>query len=80
VAIKEVAECIRREYTYGGYVQWKIENDKICRVPMPEDTPANASATKKQVWERHIGVYAKRDNHLMANLETAFSLVMGKCT
>jgi hypothetical protein len=80
VTIKEVAQYIDREYLYGGVVRWKIKNEKRCKVPMPEDLTDDTMATKKRVWERHIDESFKCDNYPMDNLETAFSLVMVKCT
>jgi hypothetical protein len=65
---------------YGGDVHWTIDNEKRQKVPMPEDLAAEATATKKHVWGRRIEKYPKRNNQLMANLDTALSLIMGQCT
>jgi hypothetical protein len=75
-----VAEYVARKYVYGGDVRWTIKNEKRFTVPMPDYISANASTTNKRVWERCIDEFVKRDNRLTANLETAFSLVMGDCT
>jgi hypothetical protein len=80
VAIKEVAEYVGRDYVYGGDVHWTIENKKRFKVPMPADISTDASATNKRVWECRVDEFVKHDNCLTANLETAFSLVMGQCT
>ena len=52
----------------------------IVNIPMPKDTPTNATSTKLKNWEKRVDEYVKRGTQLCDNLESALSLNWGKCT
>jgi hypothetical protein len=57
VAMKEMAECIGREYTYGGDIRWGVERELMFTVYMPGEPATDANATANHIWERRIDEY-----------------------
>jgi hypothetical protein len=78
--MKEIAEYVGREYSNGGDIRYTVENEKMSVVQVSDDPIDKASASEERIWERRIDEYVKRENRLVANCETVYSLMMGQCT
>jgi hypothetical protein len=78
--MKDIAEYVGREYSIGGDIRYTVENKKMFVVQVPAYPIDKASASEKHIWEQRIDKYVKRENRLVANCETVYSLMMGQCT
>ena len=79
-------ECIRTTTAYlstklegGGNVKTSIWNGKVFNPAWPDPVGPNAAATKAMLQAKY-GTRAKRVKKLRINLNTAYSLVLRKCT
>jgi hypothetical protein len=77
---KEIAECVGREYQYGGNIRWTIENLERFKEEEPKELDTTATGVQKRMWERRVDEYIKRENKLRENCRTAYSLVTGQRT
>jgi hypothetical protein len=70
LSMKDVAFYVGLTFTYGGDLNWTIEHTKKFVVPEPDDIDAKTiSATDKNIWEKRVDEYVKRDVILEENCE-----------
>jgi hypothetical protein len=84
-SMKEFVRYVGREYLNGGDTKSTIENEKLYVIAIPKDPvvadgETESSASTKRIWERQLDEYARRDNHLTSNFQSAYSLMLGQCT
>jgi hypothetical protein len=80
VTMKEMAEYIGSNFTYGADIRWSLEHEKEFVVPKPISLDATADAIDKRIWEKEIDEYVKRKAKHGDNCRTLFSLILGQCT
>jgi hypothetical protein len=56
VTIKEMAENIGINFTYGADIRQSLEHKEEFMVPKPISLDATADAIDKRIWEKEIGV------------------------
>jgi hypothetical protein len=79
VVTKEIAEYVGREYAYGGYMRWTIQNPKHYVEEGPEELGETKSIVKKRMFEKRVDEFIKRETKLKENCQAAYSLVLGQC-
>jgi hypothetical protein len=61
LSMNEIAEYFGRTCTYGGDMQWTIENEQKLKIEAPKDLPDEIkSATAKRIWEKRVDEFIKR--------------------
>jgi hypothetical protein len=58
--MKEMAEYIGSNFTYGADIRWSLEHEEEFVVPKPIILDATADAIDKRIWEKEIDEYVKR--------------------
>ena len=76
---REISEYIGKEYTNGGDVQWLIEKGKQKTTEPPSSLATNATDVDKDFFKVDVSKYIKRRNRPRENLESSFTLILGKC-
>jgi hypothetical protein len=77
VTMKEMAEYIGSNFTYGAYIRWSLEHEEEFVVPKPIILDATADAIDKIIWEKEIDDYGKRKAKHGYNCLKLFSLILG---
>jgi hypothetical protein len=50
VTMKEIAEYIGSNFTYGADIRWSLEHEEEFVVPKPISMGTNADAIDKRIW------------------------------
>jgi hypothetical protein len=80
VTMKEVAEYIGSNFTYGADIRWSLEHEEEFVAPKPTILDATPDAIDKRIWEKEIDEYVKRKAKHGDNFRKLFSLILGQCT
>jgi hypothetical protein len=80
VTMKEMAEYIGSNFTYGADIRWSLEHEEEFVVPKPISLGDTADAIDKRIWEKEIDEYVKRKAKHGDNCRNLFSLILGQCT
>ena len=64
----------------GGDVRWMLEREKLNTLVPPASLETSTTDVDKEIFKVEVSRYMKRRNRQRANLESAFTLILGQCT
>jgi hypothetical protein len=77
ITMKEMAEYVGSNFTYGAEIRWSLEHEEEFVVPKPITLDTTADAIDKRIWEKESDEYIKRKAKHGDNCRKLFSLILG---
>jgi hypothetical protein len=79
VTVKEIAEYVGSNYSYGADIRWTLEHEALFVVKRPKK-PDDMDEIDTMIFKKEVDEYVKRREKHGENCRTLFSLIMGQCS
>jgi hypothetical protein len=79
VTMKEIAECVGRNYSYGADIRRTLVHYALFVVKRPKK-PDDMDEIDTMIFKKEVDEYAKRSEKHGENCRTLFSLILGQCS
>jgi hypothetical protein len=83
VTMKEIAEYVGSNYSYGADIRWTVEHDAlfvVTRPKKPDTTTTPMDEVDTMIFNKEVDEYVKRREKHSENCRTLLSFMLGQCS